>query len=299
MEWCRAKILRRAHSAPSHRVINRAERERERDKDRGACAESQPLLYIISILFHTLILIPSLFCPFLIYMCLVSRFCQTVPLFLQLTRTGGHASHSTDIWVKSTPLIPIRHQCHHHSSSYYWIHTGFPQAGRGLQTNFNKTRIRLKVFNSPCGEETPISNYQQPARRHVCVFDLFKPKCFSQSIFLHLILWTPSCCTTSFYPLGKQCVCGWHKIACQYHPKFPLLLLAMTSRNADLLLLCRPGSVCISKVNKPCWQSTDSSYLHSGIPWCRQTGQQSMTKMRRSTIWKLLSNSLRIHSLSV
>ena len=102
IKWCTLKILRRAHSAPSHRVINRAEKERERDKDTGVCAELQPLLYIISILFHTLLLIPSLFCPFLIYMCLLSRFFRTVPLSTTATDTHRHR-HLPLLW----PNLPL------------------------------------------------------------------------------------------------------------------------------------------------------------------------------------------------
>lgn len=127
IEWWTAKILRRAHSAPSHRVINRAEKERERDKDTGACAESQPLLYIISLLFHTLLLIPSFFCSFLIYMRLLSGFFQTVPLFRQLTCTNGDASHFPDhlSQIYASHSFDIGAIIHHHSSSYCWIHTGF------------------------------------------------------------------------------------------------------------------------------------------------------------------------------
>lgn len=100
IEWCTAKILRRAHSAPSHRVINRAERERERESERERDKDTRPVanrsLYCISFLFDTLLLIPSLFCPFLIYMCFLSCFFRTVPLFRQLPRTEGDASHSSD-----------------------------------------------------------------------------------------------------------------------------------------------------------------------------------------------------------
>lgn len=100
-------------------------------------------------------------------------------------------------------------------------------------------------------------------RRHVCMSSLFNqsafpyfPICFSPPIDSNLL--------SSLILPSRETM--FHKPACQYRPKFQLLLPPVTSHSTDLLLLCSLESVCISKVNKPRWQSTDSTYLRAVIP---------------------------------
>lgn len=117
IEWCTAKILRRAHSAPSHRVINRAEKERERERQRygGLWRITASTVYHFTSLSHS----PSNSFFFLLFSYLHALTLRIFPDCTTLTATDMQKRRRLPLpWPSESNLRLsfLWHRCHHSSS---------------------------------------------------------------------------------------------------------------------------------------------------------------------------------------